>query len=47
MKMAATGFVRGAAIELGRMGITVNAVEPGLTRTHAMETNATAEGSPR
>ena len=42
-KMAVTGFVRGAGLELGRKGITVNAVEPGLTRTHALESNATEE----
>lgn len=40
-KMAVTGFVRGAALELARKGITVNAIEPGLTRTHALESNAT------
>lgn len=43
MKMAVTGFVRGAALELGRQGITVNAVEPGLTQTPALDRNATAE----
>ncbi|MCC4256315.1 MULTISPECIES: SDR family oxidoreductase [Sphingobium] len=42
-KMAVTGFVRGAALELARRGITVNAIEPGLTRTHALECNATEE----
>lgn len=42
-KMAVTGFVRGAALELARKGITVNAIEPGLTRTHALESNATEE----
>jgi 3-oxoacyl-[acyl-carrier protein] reductase len=39
-KMAVTGFVRGAALELARQGITVNAVEPGLTRTHSLESVA-------
>lgn len=42
-KMAVTGFVRGAALELARQGITVNAIEPGLTRTHALERNASEE----
>ncbi|WP_242124140.1 SDR family oxidoreductase [Sphingobium sp. Sx8-8] len=42
-KMAVTGFVRGAGLELARLGITVNAVEPGLTRTHALESNASEE----
>jgi 3-oxoacyl-[acyl-carrier protein] reductase len=35
-KMAVTGFVRGAALELAPAGITVNAVEPGLTVTPAL-----------
>ena len=43
MKMAVTGFVRGAALELARHGITVNAVEPGLTRTHSLEQNMTPD----
>lgn len=43
VKMAVTGFVRGAALELARKGITVNAIEPGLTQTHALEMNATPE----
>lgn len=43
MKMAVNGFVRGAALELAHKGITVNAIEPGLTRTHALESNATEE----
>jgi len=42
-KMAVTGFVRGAALELARKGVTVNAVEPGLTRTHALESSATED----
>jgi 3-oxoacyl-[acyl-carrier protein] reductase len=36
-KMAITGFVRGAALELARTGITVNAVEPGLIHTHSTQ----------
>lgn len=40
VKMAVNGFVRGAALELAQKGITVNAIEPGLTRTHALESNA-------
>ena len=43
MKMAVTGFVRGAALELGRKGITVNAVEPGLTMTPALARAASDE----
>jgi len=40
-KTGVTGFVRGAALELAHLGITVNAVEPGTTRTHALMTVAT------
>lgn len=43
VKMAVNGFVRGAALELAHKGITVNAIEPGLTRTHALESNASEE----
>lgn len=43
VKMAVTGFVRGAALELAHLGITVNAIEPGLTRTHSLESNASDE----
>lgn len=42
-RTAVTGFVRGAALELARKRITVNAIEPGLTRTHALESSATEE----
>jgi 3-oxoacyl-[acyl-carrier protein] reductase len=42
-KMAVTGFVRGAALELARKGITVNSVEPGLTRTYSLESHANEE----
>lgn len=41
VKMAVTGFVRGAGLELSRHGITVNAIEPGLTVTHALTSVAT------
>ncbi|MET0371537.1 MAG: SDR family oxidoreductase [Sphingobium sp.] len=43
VKMAVNGFVRGAGLELARYRITVNAIEPGLTVTHALKSNATAE----
>ena len=43
VKMAVTGFVRGAGLELSQYGITVNAVEPGLTVTHALTSMATPE----
>jgi 3-oxoacyl-[acyl-carrier protein] reductase len=43
VKMAVTGFVRGAGLELARLGITVNAIEPGLTRSHALTSMATEE----
>jgi 3-oxoacyl-[acyl-carrier protein] reductase len=43
VKMAVTGFVRGAALELAQHRITVNAVEPGLTRTHSLSMAATPE----
>jgi len=35
-KTGLTGFVRGAALELARTGITVNSVEPGLVLTPAL-----------
>ena len=37
-KMAVLGFVRGAALELARDRITVNAVEPGFTLSHTVQT---------
>lgn len=40
VKMAVTGFVRGAALELARYGITVNAIEPGLTVTYSLTSMA-------
>ncbi|MET0137333.1 MAG: SDR family oxidoreductase [Sphingobium sp.] len=36
VKMAVSGFVRGAGLELAHHRITVNAIEPGLTVTHAL-----------
>jgi 3-oxoacyl-[acyl-carrier protein] reductase len=43
VKSAVNGFVRGAALELARKGITVNAVAPGMTLAHRIQTNATPE----
>ncbi|MDO7842307.1 SDR family NAD(P)-dependent oxidoreductase [Sphingomonas immobilis] len=43
VKMAVTGFVRGAALELSGHGITVNAIEPGLTVTHSLTSMASPE----
>ena len=40
-------FIRTAAIELARDGITVNGVEPGYIRTKAMELLADEEGLAR
>lgn len=37
MKCGVTGFVRSAAIELARHGITVNSVEPGTTLTDSVD----------
>lgn len=36
LKAGVNGFVRGAALELARKGITVNAIEPGLILGHAL-----------
>lgn len=41
LKMAVTGFVRGAALELAPRGITVNAIEPGLTDTYSLHASMT------
>jgi 3-oxoacyl-[acyl-carrier protein] reductase len=43
MKCGVTGFVRSMAIELANRRITVNAVEPGLTLTHAAATMMSPE----
>ena len=44
VKAAINGFVRGAGLELAPLGITVNAVAPGLTDTPSLRRNASAEG---
>src|SRR5690606_31069383 len=41
LKTAVTGFVRGAGLELAPYGITVNAIEPGLTDTYSLHANMT------
>lgn len=43
VKMAVNGFVRGAGLELAHLGITVNAIEPGLTVTHALTSTVSPE----
>jgi 3-oxoacyl-[acyl-carrier protein] reductase len=43
LKSGVNGFVRGAALELARKGITVNAIEPGLVLGHALREAATDE----
>jgi 3-oxoacyl-[acyl-carrier protein] reductase len=40
MKAGLNGFVRGAALELARRGVTVNAVQPGFTLTASAERNS-------
>lgn len=40
LKAGLNGFVRGAALELARRGITVNAVAPGLTMGHHLQVSA-------
>lgn len=44
-KHAVAGLVRSAAADLGRNGITVNAVCPGSTRTHMLEDSSALFGS--
>ena len=43
-KSGVNGFIRNAALELARDGITVNGVEPGYIRTPAMELLTDEEG---
>jgi 3-oxoacyl-[acyl-carrier protein] reductase len=43
-KSGVNGFIRNAALELARDGITVNGVEPGYIRTAAMELLTDEEG---
>ncbi len=43
-KSGMNGFIRNAALELARDGITVNGVEPGYIRTEAMELLTDEEG---
>lgn len=40
LKAGLNGFVRGAALELARRGVTVNAVAPGLTMGHHLQVSA-------
>ena len=42
-KAGVNGFIKSAALEYARQGITVNGVEPGFIRTQAMESFATPE----
>jgi 3-oxoacyl-[acyl-carrier protein] reductase len=42
-KAGMTGFIKGAALELARSGITVNGVAPGLVLTPALTSFASAE----
>lgn len=43
LKAGVTGFVKAAALEVARKGITVNGVEPGLILGHALQQSATPE----
>lgn len=43
MKAGVNGFIRAAALELARRGITVNGIEPGLTLSHKLVASASAE----
>jgi 3-oxoacyl-[acyl-carrier protein] reductase len=43
-KGAMEAYTRAVALELGERGITVNAVQPGTTRTEVLEATETSEG---
>ena len=43
LKAGVNGFIRGAALELARKGITVNGIEPGQILGHAMRQSASDE----
>jgi 3-oxoacyl-[acyl-carrier protein] reductase len=43
LKAGVTGFIKAAALEVARKGITVNGVEPGLILGHALQQTASPE----
>lgn len=43
LKAGVNGFIKAAALEIARKGITVNGVEPGLILGHALQQSASAE----
>lgn len=43
LKAGVNGFIKAAALELARQGITVNGVEPGLVLGHALEQSTSPE----
>ncbi len=43
LKAGVNGFIKAAALELARQGITVNGVEPGLVLGHALKESASPE----
>lgn len=43
LKAGVTGFIKAAALEVARQGITVNGVEPGMILGHALQQSASPE----